>query len=194
MLKKQHKECVELRSMGADILGHYPDSLFQSVFPMRFCFRYLESDFQEAAALHGRRWLIRFALPYFLIFSGLAFWWTWNWAPGRLGYPMGFILFLGGVIAFKWCVQMRLRVRKDFRQQTTFRQEVTMTLDEEQLVMEHADGLVRKSWGDFRKYRATDQIILIYLSDYLFFVLPRRVLSEEDWRSARELIVRKVLA
>ena len=151
-----------------------------------------EEDFLKAAYVHGRRWLWRFALPYFGILSVLMFWITSRSAGLGTMFQLGFMVFLIAVLIYKWFVQFPARTRKHYRQQVETQGELTCEIGEEAFGMEHKNGHFKKPWGEFRRWRGTDEFILLYPTDNAYFVIPRRCLDAEEWKAAVVRVGEKV--
>lgn len=83
-----------------------------------------------------------------------------------LAFPFLITHFLGGYAA-----------RKTFRQQKTLHKPAKLTWSEQGVVMQSEYGDARVPWMDFRKAREDRQMILLYESDRLYRVIPKRCLS-----------------
>lgn len=160
---------------------------------MTFELKLEEADYLKAAKLHGRRWLLRFALPYFVILSALMFWISSRSAGLGGGSQIGFMVFLVAVLFYKWFVQMPARTVKNFRQHADSQKELTCTMDEEQFALEHDNGFVKKPWGEFRKWRGSDELILLYVTDMSYLVIPRRCLSAKEWEATTKIVNAKIV-
>lgn len=159
---------------------------------MTFSLQLEEEDFLKAGRLHGRRWLLRFALPYFAVLFALMVWFSRNFGEHRVWFLAGFSVFLVLVLGFKWFVQMPRRTRKNFRQQAEVQKEMTCSLEEEHFSMEHANGSLRKPWSEFRKWRHSEDLILLYPTDLVYFVIPRRCLTDDEWNKVMTWLERKL--
>jgi len=150
-----------------------------------------EEDYLRAAKFHGRRWWLRFALPYYVILSALMFWISGRSAGLGTAFQIGFVTFLTLVLLYKWFVQFPNRARKLYRQQTELQGELTYTLDEEYFGLEHKNGFVKKPWEEFRRWTKTEEMILVYLTDNAYFLIPKNQLSEEEWQGSVAMLERK---
>lgn len=159
---------------------------------MTFRLQLSEEDYLKAAKLHGRRWLLRFALPYFVILAGLMYWISSRSAGLGLPFQVGFMVFLVLVLFYKWFVQMPSRTRKLYRQQIEVQSELTCTLEEEHFGIEHKNGFVKKPWGEFRRWMLSDDLILIFPTDRAYFLIPKHQLSEEEWNETVAMMERKL--
>lgn len=75
------------------------------------------------------------------------------------------------------------RSRRHFKQQKTLNASFKMTIDSEALRSESSFGTLHFKWKDFHKYKIGNNLILVYQSDLLFHMFPRRWFeSEEDFR------------
>ena len=151
-----------------------------------------EEDYLKAAKLYGRRWLWRFALPYFVILSALMFWITSRSAGLGGAFQIGFVVFLGVVLFYKWFVQFPARTRKLYQQQIEIQSELTCTVEEEHFGIEHKNGYVKKPWGEFLRWTKTDEMILLFPMERAYFLIPKHQLSEEEWQETVAMMERKL--
>jgi len=149
---------------------------------MTFRLQLSEEDYLKGARLYGRRWLWRFALPYFVVLSALMFWITSQSAGLGLPFQIGFVVFLIAVLCYKWFVQMPARTRKLYRQQHEIQSELVCTLEEDHFGLEHKNGFVKKPWEEFCRWTLTDDLILVFPLDRAYFLIPKDQLSDDEWR------------
>ncbi|WP_295479604.1 YcxB family protein [uncultured Pseudomonas sp.] len=83
-----------------------------------------------------------------------------------LGFPFLITQMLGGI-----------RARKTFAQQKTLQKPTCLAWDEQGVVMKSDYGHARAPWTDFRKAREDERLILLYESDRLYRLIPKRCLS-----------------
>ena len=150
---------------------------------MTYQLRLTEEDYVKGAFFHGRRWLLRFALPYFVVLSALMFWIGSRSAGLGMTFQVGFMVFLAAMLLFKWFVQFPARARKIYQQQPESQSELTCTLEDEHFGIEHKNGFIKKPWPEFLRWRHNDEFIHLYLTDNAYFVIPRRCLSDEEWNA-----------
>ena len=159
---------------------------------MTFPLQLSEEHYLKAAKLYGRRWLWRFALPYFVVLSLLMLWITSRSAGLGLSFQVGFVAFLIGVLCYKWFVQMPARTRSVYRQQIEAQSELVCTLEEDYFGLEHKNGYVKKPWGEFQRWTLSEDLILVFLTDRAYFLIPKDQLSEEEWKSVVTMMKRKL--
>ena len=51
---------------------------------------------------------------------------------------------------------------------------------EQGFVIESDDGEARINWSGVKKWKESDQLFLIYVSDVIFYILPKRTFSDES--------------
>ncbi|WP_051424486.1 YcxB family protein [Pseudomonas sp. URMO17WK12:I4] len=66
--------------------------------------------------------------------------------------------------------------RRTFRQHKTLQKPATLTWSERGVVMQSEYGDARVPWADFRKAREDQRVILLYESDRLYRLIPKRCL------------------
>ncbi len=150
-----------------------------------------EKDFLKAAKHHGRNWLIRT-----LILSLLLFLILWGWlktqSPDLVASCLWSFAVFVLIIWYKWSFQYLGRARKNFRQQSKARHEATWTFGEEDLIIEQEKGFVKEAWGDFLKWRDCGDMILIYVTDFNYLIIPKHNLSEDEWMGMMKILGRKL--
>ncbi|MFT6177841.1 MAG: ABC-type multidrug transport system fused ATPase/permease subunit [Akkermansiaceae bacterium] len=159
---------------------------------MTFRLQLSEEDYLKAAKLFGRRWLLRLALPYFVILSVLMYWISSRSAGLGLSFQVSFIVFLVLVLFYKWFVQMPSRTRKLYHQQIEVQSELRCTLEEEHFAIEHRNGFVKKQWEEFRRWTLSNDLILIFPTDRAYFLIPKHQLTEEEWQETVAMMERKL--
>jgi len=96
------------------------------------------------------------------------------------------------IIGYKWFIQFLGRARKNFRQQSEAHHETTWTFGEDDLAIEHVNGFVKKPWGDFVKWRDCGDMILIYVTDFNYMIIPQHGFSEPEWVGLMKILDRKL--
>lgn len=88
---------------------------------------------------------------------------------------------IGGAVAYEVARRLFLpwRARRLFAQQRSLQRPVQFTWDAEGLSWSSANGSGRTPWSDYVKWRQNEHILLLYHSDALFQMLPKRAFSSD---------------
>lgn len=141
---------------------------------------YTERDYLRSQYLHLRSRILPMALlglavGLLLIGFFLSPPWHRAWfALWVLGALAGYVLILLFVI-IPW------RVRRLFRQQKLLHETYEMEITAEGFTNSSRRGRASFTWGDFHKFRAAKEITLLYQSDNMFHMFPRRCFTEEQY-------------
>lgn len=98
---------------------------------------------------------------------------------------------LGGVIgglscyALGWLFYLPWKARRMFRQQKSLQEVYEVDWNDEGLSVrgQRVQGVT--PWRDYLKKKENAQLVLLYHSDVLFQMLPRRQFTAEQWQSLR---------
>ena len=152
-------------------------------------FNFTEQDLWRAQHLHTldayRRpaMIVRLLLLWVLLMSFFVFY------EYRIGTPWprvcGILPGLGLLVAIGLtCARLivslmacSIMARRSFRQDKGFRQSFSVSWDQEAFLFERPDSHSRIRWHDYPRWRENRHVFLFYLSDCLFQVLPKRVLT-----------------
>ncbi|MBL8779536.1 MAG: YcxB family protein [Alphaproteobacteria bacterium] len=88
------------------------------------------------------------------------------------------VLYALTLLVFVPYVILPWRARKQFRQVTTARDPFDIVWDDETLTITAADWMQKSRWDDFVKSREDAQLILLYISDFSFRIVPRRAFAD----------------
>jgi asparagine N-glycosylation enzyme membrane subunit Stt3 len=152
-------------------------------------------DYIAAQYLNGRRKTVVVGIVVFLALSLLGFFST-NGAVFGLGF-LGFVV-VGWSIWFVLvllsnCFYLPWRCRKTFAQQKTLHQVTDKVIDEEGLSIVSGYGSARIPWGDFYKWKSNGRLILLYQSNRIFNMIPRRwMASDADYEAFKALLSRAI--
>jgi hypothetical protein len=156
---------------------------------------FTERDLREAGwtNLRPRRWLgivgmliiAAFCWTLWLAFFGSDFhdptWIRWVMLAVAVYLPAFF------VIGFP------LRVRRTYRQRKDLQRSCKYLPSDAGLGFETEGAQGIKSWGDFVKWKEGKSVFLLYMSDQMFQVVPKRFFSSTDEVNAfRHLVAAKV--
>jgi len=105
-----------------------------------------------------------------------------------------FIGILTGILILVIRHILARRSRKTFAQQKTLHLEVEKQIDEDGIFSRvPVRGEWKSQWPDFHKWKANEKLVLIYASDRIFYMFPRRwFASDAEFESFQELLARKI--
>jgi hypothetical protein len=118
----------------------------------------------------------------FFLHSEPAGWLDW----AALGVPAYFAYFFG--------VHLPYKCRKAYRQRKDLQRECEFVADGSTLKLETLGGSMNKPWSDYLKWKEGKAAFLVYMSDNVYHLLPKRCFeSEADIGKFRELLVARVV-
>jgi len=147
--------------------------------------RYEADDYVSASLLHAR-WSIRRWLVVLGIGAGAAVA-IWMLFPDRAAVVAGGVL--GGVIgAVAWyatamLVYLPWKSRRMFRQQKSLHASYEVEWDDAGLTVRGEHLLSTTPWDAYIKRKENARVLMLYQSDLLFQMLPKRCFPPEEWRS-----------
>lgn len=107
-----------------------------------------------------------------------------------LGALMGGVL--GGlVMKYAW---IPWQARRIFRQQMSLHRPFELSWDEGGVHARDGNGEYRHSWADFTRWRESERLIVLNLSDAMFLMVPKRAFSDAASREAFRGMLRSRLA
>ena len=93
-----------------------------------------------------------------------------------------------------FAIWMRLKVGRTYRQHRAMHREIRLEPVETGLVGETETGRGTTPWGDFLKWKEGKGLFLLYVSDEMFHIVPKRfVQSESDVSLFRDMLAAKVI-
>ena len=152
-------------------------------------------DYLGAQSLH-RRWSRQKAIGviFLVILAGALGWVLWcqgarliagGIVGGLIGGAIG-----GSVVRF---VYVPRKARRVFRQQKSFQREFTLSWNADGVHSKDANGGYSSSWSDFTRWKESERIFLLYLSDIQFYMVPKRAFSDEvELKDFRDHLLRSV--
>jgi hypothetical protein len=98
-----------------------------------------------------------------------------------------FLLILHFAVYLPW------KTRRIFKQQKALQRKLVFTFDAEGVTTEAENGNWKTPWEDYVRWKKNDRLILLYVSDCMYHMLPKRLLAEPgDFDSLSELVKEKV--
>ena len=58
--------------------------------------------------------------------------------------------------------------------------------------MEGKNGYVKKPWGEFQRWTRSEDLILVFVTDRAYFLIPKHQLSNKEWKEALAMLERKL--
>lgn len=161
--------------------------------PIRFSLT--ADDYAAAVRLHltrafYRNKLIKLALILVLFYAALIFLilgqWTWLYAAIALGFGAVAAAIIALAIAATSYIMTARRSRRIFTQQKSLHDAFELSWDETGLELSTQAARSRHPWADFRQWAEGADGIILYQSDALFNMLPKRAFSEDALADIRQ--------
>lgn len=162
--------------------------------PIRF--HLTADDYVEATRLYAARtsrhgpWIVVGVI--WLIYAGLAFLIIdeWDWRSGAASAALGAAV-AALVLMLLYRFTIPRRSRRIFAQQKSLHDEIEAKWDEAALDLATSSARSRHRWADFLKWTEGQNVILLYQSDAVFNMLPKRAFSPEALTEIRENLMRE---
>ena len=140
-----------------------------------------ESDYLLAQSVH-RKWSVRkavvvYSLCIIAIVAGCALWGlgAWSIAAGILGGVVGGVIG-GSIVSY---IYVPWKTKRVFRQQKSLQREFTISWDANGVRTKSENGEFSSSWSDFLRWKESEALFLIYLSDIQFLMIPKRAFGDK---------------
>lgn len=78
--------------------------------------------------------------------------------------------------------------KKIYKQQRTMQEPFEVELNDVEIIETNSLGTSRLRWTDFHKYKLGRDMVLVYQSDPLFQIFPKRWFSEDEYRKFRQIL------
>ncbi|WP_343313882.1 YcxB family protein [Brucella sp. BE17] len=142
-------------------------------------------------AIFARKFLFRFVA--IILVAGLISCIFYYHAIART-LPLGVVFMIGAVGTATFVLTLSgltylsasRQTRKIFKQQKNLHQPYTLNWNDSRLELTSEVGNARFSWNDFLKIREDSQNILLYESENLYRLIPKRFLTEDQIISLRQ--------
>jgi hypothetical protein len=92
-----------------------------------------------------------------------------------------FIALVGVYLMVCYAFLLPHHARKIFNQQKTLQQPYDMEITAEGVSSSGSHGSINMEWKDFHKYKMGKDLILVYQSDVLFHMFPKRWFSDDEF-------------
>jgi len=144
--------------------------------------QYELADFKKAQALHARRgrlatWGVYYVIGLMALITGvggvLAIMGRFPWS-----YVLISALVLGAFVIVRFVVVPR-QLTRVFTQQKDLSAPFEMTLTDQEFSMRNEFGESHLPWDSFVKWKEDKEMLLLYRSDVMFQMLPKRLLHSD---------------
>lgn len=153
-----------------------------------------ESDYLDAQALHMKSSRRR-AMLFWSVILGFALAGIWVLIYGRgslsnpqlagvLGGTIGGVV--GGILTTLAVRHLYLPrgYRRVFRQQKSLQLPFHLSWSDDGFVSENEQGSLKTRWSDIVNWKENEQLFVLYVSDLMFHILPKRAFPDEHTISA----------
>jgi len=145
--------------------------------------RYELADFRKAQALHARRGKVATWSAYYVM-GVMALIAVVGGVLAIMGrFPWSYVLIsalaLAAVVIVRFVVVPR-QLKRIFAQQKDLSSPFEMTLTDQEFTMRNEFGESHLPWDSFVKWREDKEMLLLYRSDVVFHMLPKRLLRSDD--------------
>lgn len=85
-------------------------------------------------------------------------------------------------------VWLPYRTKKIYKQQKSLQEPYDAELSQDEFISSNSLGTARIKWADFHKYKVAKDMILVYQSDLIFHMFPRRWFNEGEYEKLLEIL------
>ena len=97
------------------------------------------------------------------------------------------------LLVLNFGVYLPWKTRRMYRQQKALQRELTYRFDDSSVFASNENGESTTPWEDYLKWKQNDQMILLYLSDCLYQMIPRSMFGQpDDFDKLSELVRSKI--
>jgi len=79
------------------------------------------------------------------------------------------------------------RAKRSFKQNKFLEHKTTFRIDGSGLHTSSELGSVSIPWDHLRKWKENDGLVLLYLTDRMYYVFPKRLFESDSWQEFRDL-------
>lgn len=154
-----------------------------------------EDDYVRAILLHNTREGARrrIVIPLVLATAALITFYYTMFGPDTVIVVLTTVFAIIGVLfaIARWGILPR-HARRTYRQHKSLHRPLTQTVSDEGLLSEEGDNRVFLPWSECHRWREGAEEFLVYPSEVLFHMLPKRHLDSGQIESVRALLKEKV--
>jgi len=143
---------------------------------MEFKYILTESEMISAMRLHGqgnkRIRMTLVTLGFFLLILAVII------SPAT--YPIIILsgAILGYLTVYLWIIPYQ--AKKQYRELKSIQSEIQIKIDNNGFKIESTTGKSELDWGHFKKWAYNKNIIIMYITSRMFYILPRRAIDNEE--------------
>jgi len=142
----------------------------------------LPEDYVRAQYLHIRP---RFAFKVFGVLIFLAVLWAmWYslFGDDNESFVLADLILPAGIlyVGLFFFVYIPWKTRRTYKQQKSLQREAKMTFDESGFSAANEFGSGITPWSDYVRWKENDHLFLLYISDPLYHMVPKRMFSKTD--------------
>ncbi len=104
---------------------------------------------------------------------------------GVIGYYLWLPILIVAAILFYYYVQLPRRIRRIYEQQREMSSPFDHAITASGLATSNQYGHLDRPWEDFRKWKENKDLLLLYLSDVQFVLIPKRFCTAEQLEALR---------
>ena len=162
---------------------------------MTITFQYTPQILQRAHELHYKKffqWQSRLpmVLGFMAIWAGLLLFLILGKEGNRF---LSFSLIIFGIVAIAIYYRMlKTTGNRVYKRLKDYHDPITVTINDETIDLNIHDQLYEMPWADITKAIVTDDIVLLYPSESMFYIFPAKNFKEEDFAGFGEMIRSKV--
>ncbi len=107
---------------------------------------------------------------------------------GRITALPFILIALGGYLGIVYGVWLPYRTKKIYKQQKTLQEPYDAEITKDELISTSSRGRATIRWTDFHKYKVGKDLLLVYQSDAIFHMFPRRWFHEGEYEALLEIL------
>ena len=120
---------------------------------------------------------LQYTAPIYILLLGYFFFFVEGWSLYK--YILQVVVIIMLAVSMIYSLYIPYRVRKIFAQQKELHLPLKMEFSEEGIRFENANSQGIRKWDVFLKWKENQNMMMLYLSDVMFMMLPRRMLTQE---------------
>ena len=152
---------------------------------MEFKFILTESELVTAMKLHGQgSKAVRVSLVLLgALLAAIAIFTSYKFFP--------LLIISGGAVGYTaaYFFGIPFQAKKQYKELKSIQSEMQIVIENEGIKLESITGNSNLDWSHFKKWAYNENIIIMYITSRMFYILPRRVLeNEEQFKNIVEIL------
>ena len=150
-----------------------------------------EKEFVKASlrAVRESRWMLSINATLLVVMAGVG---IFVIASGASSSGIVLLIFAFLLAAWRFVVVPRRLAAKTYRSAKFMHDSITAEISEEGTRMTYPSGSSDTKWSGYVSSQETDDMFVLFLSDRLMRMFPKRAFSGDDFEAMRELLQRKL--